>query len=105
MITVTTDLVHGKEIDENLGLVEGSTIQAKHLGKDILAAFKLIVGGELTTYAEMLQDARHVALGRMIAQAEELGADAVVSVRYSTSSIVSGAAEILAYGTAVTFKK
>jgi uncharacterized protein YbjQ (UPF0145 family) len=93
--------VPGKRIVEHYGLVQGSTIRAKHLGKDILAGFKNIVGGELTGYTELLTESRDEALSRMRVQALELGANAVINVRLSTSSIAQGAAEILAYGTAV----
>lgn len=101
MITVTTDFVPGKDVTEALGVVQGSTIQSKHLGKDITAGLKTIIGGELKGYSEMLQEAREIALTRMIADAEQKGADAVINIRFATSSIMAGAAEILAYGTAV----
>ncbi len=104
MLIVTTDTVFGREIGEVIGLVQGSTIQSKHIGKDITAAFKQIIGGELKTYSDMLQDARRVAIERMIADARDRGADAIIGMRISTSSIMSGAAEILAYGTAVKLK-
>jgi len=101
MIIVTTDFIPGQHIVSAIGLVEGSTIQAKHLGKDIMAGFKQLVGGELTGYSEMLQEAREIALARMEDKANSIGADAVINVRFATSSIMDGAAEILAYGTAV----
>ncbi len=104
MLIVTTESIYGKEISEVLGLVQGSTIQSKHIGKDITAAFKQIIGGELKTYSAMLQDARQIASQRMVSEAEALGADAIIGMRFSTSSIMSGAAEILAYGTAVKLK-
>lgn len=104
MTIVTIDQVPGKEISHALGMVQGSTIQAKHIGKDIMAGFKQLVGGELKQYSEMLQDARSIALERMVASAEEIGADAVVGFRFATSSVMDGAAEILAYGTAVKLK-
>ncbi len=104
MTIVTTELIPGKEINEALGLVQGSTIQSKHIGKDIMASFKQLVGGELKQYSEMLQEARSIALERMIVNAQALNADAIVGVRFATSSIMDGAAEILAYGTAVKIK-
>ena len=104
MIVVNIDHVPGREIKEVLGLVRGSTIRAKHVGKDIVAGFRHLVGGELTEYTEMLNEAREVALKRMIEKAEKMGADAVINVRFMTASIMRGAAEILAYGTAVKLK-
>ena len=104
MITVTTDFVPGKEIDEALGVVRGSTIRAKHVGKDIMAGLRMLVGGEVKEYTEMLVEARNESMRRMEAQAEQLGADAVVNLRYMTSQVMSGAAEMLAYGTAVKLK-
>ena len=101
IILTNVESVPGKSIIEHYGLVQGSTIRAKHLGKDILAGFKNIVGGELTGYTELLTESRDEALSRMSQQAIELGANAVINVRLSTSSIAQGAAEILAYGTAV----
>lgn len=103
MLMVNTDYVSGKEL-ETLGLVKGSTIQAKHLGKDIMSGFKTLVGGEIKAYVEMLNEARAIATKRMIEEAEKLGADAVVNIRYSTSNVMQGAAEILVYGTAVKYK-
>lgn len=102
MICVTTDYVNGKTL-EMLGLVKGTTVQSKNIGKDILQGFKNIVGGELTAYTEMMNEARALATQRMIAEAESLGADAVVNVRYASSAITQGAAEVIAYGTAVKF--
>ncbi|OPL09377.1 MAG: hypothetical protein AVO33_00730 [delta proteobacterium ML8_F1] len=101
MIIVSTDTVAGREIRESLGLVRGSTIQAKHIGKDFMAGLKTLVGGEIREYTEMLESARQIALGRMVKSAEALDADAIVNVRFATSSIMQGAAELLAYGTAV----
>ena len=101
MIITTTDFVPGKKVKEILGLVRGNTIQAKHIGKDIVAGFRNIVGGEIREYTEMLTEAREIALRRMIEKAEKLGADAVINVRFMTSAVMGGAAEILAYGTAV----
>ena len=104
MIDVSTDFVPGKEISEVLGLVKGNVIWAKHIGKDILAGFRQLVGGEIKEYTEMMSEAREIALRRMIQKAEELGADAVINVRFMTSMVMQGAAEILAYGTAVKLK-
>ena len=104
MILVNTDYITGKEL-EMLGLVKGSTIQSKHLGKDIAQAFKMMVGGELKAYNEMMNEARAIATKRMVVEAETLGADAIVNVRYASSAIMQGAAEVIAYGTAVRFVK
>jgi uncharacterized protein YbjQ (UPF0145 family) len=101
MIVVTTDSVPGYRVTEAIGVVRGSTIRAKHIGKDIIAAFRNLVGGEVKEYTEMLIEARNESMNRMTAQAERLGADAVVNVRFVTSQVMSGAAELLAYGTAV----
>lgn len=101
MLLSTTETVPGKTIREFFGVVSGSTVRAKHIGKDIMAGLKNIVGGELKGYTELLQEARQEALERMIAQAESVGANAVVNVRFSTSNITQGAAELFAYGTAV----
>lgn len=101
-ITLTTlEGVPGKEIMEHYGLVQGSTIRAKHVGKDIMAGFKNLVGGELKGYTELLREARQESVARMVAQAEQLGANAIVNVRFATSSVAPGAAELFAYGTAV----
>ena len=102
MILVNTDYIAGKNLGM-LGLVKGSTIQSKHVGKDIMQGFKTIIGGELKAYTEMMNEAREIATHRMIQEAQSMGADAVVNVRYSTSAIVQGAAEVIAYGTAVRF--
>ncbi len=101
MILSNTETVPGKTITRFFGVVSGRTVRAKHIGKDFLAGFKNIVGGELTGYTELLQEARDDALERMTQQAESLGANAVVNVRFSTSSVAQGAAELFAYGTAV----
>jgi len=93
--------VPGHRIVKHLGLVQGSTVRSKHLGKDIMAGLKNIVGGELKGYTELLQEARQEATERMIKQAQAIGANAVLNIRFSTSSITQGAAEMLAYGTAV----
>ena len=103
MILVNTDYINGKEL-EMLGLVKGSTIQSKNIGRDITQGFKTLVGGELKAYAEMMNDARDLATRRMVEEAEKMGADAVVNVRYSSASVMQGAAEVMAYGTAVRFR-
>ncbi|MBU6996097.1 MAG: YbjQ family protein [Theionarchaea archaeon] len=104
MIVVNTETIPGREIAEVLGLVRGNTIRAKHLGKDIMAGLRNIVGGELLEYTEMISESREEALNRMITEAEKLKADAIVNVRFTTSQVASSAAEILAYGTAVRLK-
>ena len=102
MILVTTDYIAGKNF-EMLGLVKGSTIQSKNLGRDITQSFKTLVGGELKAYNEMMNEARALATKRMVEEAEAMGADAVVNMRYSSASVMQGAAEVMAYGTAVKF--
>lgn len=101
MLITTTDTIHGQEITETLGMVRGATVRAKHLGTDIVAALKQLVGGELTGYSSLLAGAREQAIDRMIAQAAAQGADAIVGMRMQTSSIAKGSSEIVAYGTAV----
>lgn len=101
MIIVNTDFVPGRNVKEALGLVRGSTIRAKHIGKDILAGLRTLVGGEIKEYTEMLVESRNESVRRLEAQAERMGADAVINVRFVTSQVMSGAAELLAYGTAV----
>ena len=101
MIVVTTEEIFGKKITETIGLVRGNTIRARHVGRDILAGLRTLVGGEIHEYAKLMGEAREQALDRMVDEARELGADAVVNVRFSTSVIIGGAAEMLAYGTAV----
>ena len=103
MILVSTDFVTGREFD-TLSIVKGSTIRAKHLGQDIVSALKNIVGGELTAYGEMISEARSIATKRMVDEAEALGADAVINIRYATSAVAARAAEVLVYGTAVKFR-
>jgi len=105
MILVTSDKIFGKEIKETLGLVKGNTIKAKHIGKDILAGLRNIVGGEIKEYTEALDEARKIAVERMVKEAEKLEADAIVCVRFTTSQVMSGAAELLVYGTAVKLIK
>ncbi len=102
MILVNTDYISGKEL-QMLGLVKGSTIQSKNLGKDITQGLKTLVGGELTAYNQMMNEARALATKRMVQEAEGMGADAIVNIRYSSSAIMQGAAEVIAYGTAVKF--
>jgi uncharacterized protein YbjQ (UPF0145 family) len=105
MIITTTDFVPGYEVREILGMARGSTIRAKHIGKDIMAGLKHLVGGELKGYTEMLNEARDEAMDRMVAEAERLKADAIINVRLETAEVMSGAAEVLAYGTAVRLVK
>ncbi len=104
MILSNTETVPGKEIAEFYGVVTGNTVRAKHVGRDIMAGLKNIVGGELVGYTELLQDSREEATQRMIKQAESMGANAIVNVRFATSSIAQGAAELFAYGTAVVVR-
>ena len=101
MILTNIETIPGKKIVEHYGIVAGSTVRAKHIGKDIMASLKNMVGGELKGYTELLQESRAEATSRMVAQAQQLGANAVVNVRFTTSSVAQGASEILAYGTAV----
>jgi len=102
VILSNTETVPGKQITRFFGVVSGSTVRAKHIGKDIMAGFKNIIGGELKAYTELIAEAREDAIARMVREAESLGANAVVNVRFSTSSVAQGAAELFAYGTAVT---
>lgn len=104
MLVVTTDSIPGKEIIEVKGLVKGSTVRSKHIGKDIGASLKNIVGGELNGYNEMLIEARQIALGRMVEDAQNLEANAAVGVRLMSSAVMAGAAEMVAYDTAVVVK-
>jgi len=101
MILVTTDFVPGKTIKKNLGLVRGNTIRARHLGRDIMAFLRNIVGGEIRDYTKMMAESREQAIDRMIEEAENMGANAIINVRFTTSMIMQSASEILAYGTAV----
>tara|TARA_B110000305_G_C19295407_1_gene566356 strand:+ start:554 stop:868 length:315 start_codon:yes stop_codon:yes gene_type:complete len=101
MIIVTTETVPGRETIESLGIVSGNVVQSKHIGRDIMAGLKTIIGGEVRGYTEMLTDAREKAVTRLTENATNLGADAVVNVRFTTSAIMQGMSEILAYGTAV----
>lgn len=104
MLIVNTNDVPGKKVKEVIGLVRGSTIQSKHIGKDFLAGLKTIVGGEITEYTEMLESARQVAIGRMKKDAENKGANGILNVRFATSAIMQGAAELMVYGTAVVLE-
>ena len=101
MITVTTETISGKRIVRTLGTVRGNTIRARHIGRDIKAVFRNILGGEISDYTKLLAESREQALDRMIQEAEAMGANAVVALRFATSSLMNGAAELLAYGTAV----
>ncbi len=102
MLIVNTEAIPGRSY-EVLGLVRGSVVQSKNFGKDFMSAMKTLVGGEITAYTELLQEARQIAMGRMVAQAQEMGADAIVCLRYASSSVMQGAAEVISYGTAVRF--
>ncbi|GAK34343.1 MULTISPECIES: YbjQ family protein [Iodidimonas] len=101
MIVISTDQIPGRVISKTLGIVQGSTVRGKHIGRDIAAGLKGIIGGELRGYTELMNEAREDAIARMVAEAQKLGADAILSVRLTTASVTGGAAEILAYGTAV----
>ena len=101
MIIVNTETIPGKEIKEALGVARGSTVRARHLGRDIFAGLKNLVGGEISEYTKLLADAREEALSRMIHDAEKMGADAILNIRFTTSQVMSGSSEILTYGTAV----
>ncbi len=102
MLLTTTENINGKII-EHLGLVKGSIVESKHIGRDMMAGFKTIIGGEIKGYTEMLSEARKIATDRMEAEAKKLGADAIVGIRYTSSAVMAGAAEVTAYGTAVKF--
>ena len=104
MLLVTTEVVEGRKIDEVLGLVRGNTIRARHLGRDVMAGLRNVVGGEIKDYTRMLSQARDQAIERMVKEAENVGANAIVGVRFTTSQTMAGAAEILSYGTAVRLK-
>jgi len=105
VLITTSDTIGRKKIVETLGIVKGNTIRAKHIGKDIVAGLRNIVGGEIKEYTEMLSEARDEAMKRMVEDAKRMGADAVVTVRFTTSTVIGGAAELLAYGTAVKLQK
>jgi len=102
MIVTTCDLVPGQQV-QILGLVTGNVVQTKHIGKDLMAGFKNIAGGEIKSYTEMLQEGRQIATDRMVAQAQSIGADAIICMRFSSASVMEGALDMLAYGTAVKF--
>jgi uncharacterized protein YbjQ (UPF0145 family) len=104
IITTTTDSLPGKTVSQVLGIVKGSTIRARHVGRDIAAGFKNLVGGEIKSYTQMISQSREEAFNRMINDAQDQGADAIINVRFVTSMVMQGAAEILAYGTAVKLK-
>lgn len=104
MLFVTTETIIGKEITESLGTVRGSTVRARNIGRDFFAGLKNIVGGEISEYTQLLADSREQAIKRMLDDAKRLNADAIVNVRFTTSNVMQGAAEILAYGTAVKLK-
>lgn len=104
MLLSTMEIIPGRRVREHLGVVQGSTVRAKHAGKDILAGFKNVVGGELKAYTELMQEARSQATERMVEQADQVGANAILNIRFTTTSITQGAAEILAFGTAVVLE-
>ncbi len=104
MIITTTDFIPGREIAEIIDVARGSTVRARHLGRDFVAAMKQIVGGEIAEYTKLMADAREQAIDRMVADAERIGADAIINVRFTTSSVMHNASEVLAYGTAVRLK-
>ncbi|MDF1820200.1 MAG: YbjQ family protein [Alcanivoracaceae bacterium] len=104
MLVSNIEIIPGRRVVKHLGMAQGNTVRAKHAGKDLLASLKNIVGGELKGYTELLQEARDEAVQRMVAQAEAMGANAVINVRFSTSSVSAGAAELFAYGTAVVLE-
>ena len=104
MLLLNIDYVPGREITAALGMVKGTVVQSKHLGKDFMAGMKTLVGGEIVGYTEMLTEARQIAMTRMVDEAEALGADAVVNIRFGSSSLMQGAAEVVAYGTAVKLR-
>ena len=103
MLLVNTDFITGEEL-ETLGIVEGNVVQCRNVGRDFMAGIKTLVGGELKEYTEMLNQARQIAIKRMVDEAETLKADAIINIRYASSSIMQGAAEVIAYGTAVRYK-
>ncbi|HHJ09731.1 MAG TPA: heavy metal-binding domain-containing protein [Bacteroidetes bacterium] len=105
MIITTQDELADYEITETFGLVKGNTIRARHVGKDIMAGLRNLVGGEITEYTKMLAESREQAIDRMVGSAESLGADAIVAMRFTTSTVMQGSAELLAYGTAVKIRK
>jgi uncharacterized protein YbjQ (UPF0145 family) len=104
MITTTTDYIPGREITEVIDIVRGSTVRARHIGRDLMAGLKQIVGGEISEYTRLMADAREEAIDRMIADAERIDADAIINIRFTTSNVMQNASEVLAYGTAVKIK-
>ncbi|RHW76267.1 YbjQ family protein [Colwellia sp. RSH04] len=104
ILVFTSEQVAGKQISQHLGLVRGNVIRSRHLGKDILAVFRMIIGGEISEYTKLMAESREQAIDRMVDEARELGADAIVDVRFTTSMIARGAAELLVFGTAVKFE-
>ena len=104
MLISNIEVIPGRQVTRHLGMVQGNTVRTKHVGRDMMAGLKNIFGGELRGYTELLQEAREEAVGRMVQQAEAIGANAVVNVRFSTSSVTAGAAELFAYGTAVVLE-
>ena len=104
MILASAEFIANKEVVETLGVVKGEIVQTKHLGRDFMAGLKTLVGGEIKGYTEMMAEARNIATGRMIEEAERIGADAIIGVRYCSSEVMQGASEIFAYGTAVKLK-
>lgn len=105
MIITTTNSVPGKEIKEVFGFVSASTVRTKNIGKDIGASFKTLVGGEIKAYQEMMEEARKIAIGRMVEKAEDMGANAIIGMQLSTSAVMAGASEVIAYGTAVLIEE
>ncbi len=101
MLITTGEIIHGKKIVKTLGLVRGNTVRARNIGRDIGAVFRTIIGGEIVEYTKLIAESREQAIDRMIVEAKELGANAIIMLRFSTSGIMKGAAELLAYGTAV----
>ena len=104
MIYSTTETIPGRDIIESVGVVTGNVVQAKHIGRDIMAGLKSIVGGEIRGYTEMLNEARDIAIGRLVESANQKGADAVIGIRFTTGSIMDGSSEILVFGTAVKLR-
>ena len=105
MLIVSTEEILGKKIEESLGIVKGEIVQSKNIGRDFMAGMKTLVGGEIAGYTEMIREARQIATKRMVDEAEKLGADAILGVRYGSSAIMQGAAEMIVYGTAVKLKE
>ncbi|MEX1376056.1 MAG: heavy metal-binding domain-containing protein [Eubacteriales bacterium] len=104
MIIVTTDTIEGRKIKEVVGYVKGSTVRAKHIGKDIMAGLKTIVGGEISEYTEMMDESRKISIGRMVEDAKSRGANAIVCMRFESATVMQGASEFVAYGTGVVLE-